>query len=55
MIKNIREEIKVVAKLTFEDKRLFEGTGKIMLSNGEIAYKKYLLQFRRIECPTLIF
>ena len=31
------EEIKVVAKLTFEDKRLFEGTGKIMLSNGEIA------------------
>ena len=31
------EEIKVVAKLTFEDKRLFEGTGKIMLSNGEVA------------------
>jgi len=31
------EEIKVVAILTFEDKRLFEGTGKIMLSNGEIA------------------
>jgi len=31
------EEIKVVAKLTFEDKKLFEGTGKIMLSNGDIA------------------
>jgi acyl-coenzyme A thioesterase PaaI-like protein len=31
------EEIKVVAKLTFEDKRLFEGTGKIMLSNGDVA------------------
>ena len=31
------EEIKVVAKLTYEDKRLFEGTGKIMLSNGEVA------------------
>jgi len=31
------EEIKVVAKLTFEDKRLFEGTGKIILSNGDIA------------------
>ena len=31
------EEIKVVAKLTFEDKRLFEGTGKIMLSDGKIA------------------
>ncbi|MBU4292532.1 MAG: hypothetical protein KJ770_00575 [Actinobacteria bacterium] len=37
MIKNIREEIKVVAKLTYEDKKLFGGTGKIMLSNGEIA------------------
>jgi len=31
------EEIKVVAKLTFEDKKLFEGTGKIVLSNGDIA------------------
>jgi acyl-coenzyme A thioesterase PaaI-like protein len=31
------EEIKVVAKLTDEDKRLFEGTGKIILSNGEVA------------------
>ena len=31
------EEIKVVAKLTFEDKKLFEGTGKIELSNGDIA------------------
>jgi len=31
------EEIKVVAKLTYEDKRLFRGTGKIMLSNGDVA------------------
>jgi acyl-coenzyme A thioesterase PaaI-like protein len=31
------EEIKVVAKLTDEDKRLFEGTGKIILPNGEVA------------------
>jgi len=46
------EEIKVVAKLTFEDKRLFEGTGKIMLSNGDIAATaqgKYLrLQIEKI-------
>jgi len=46
------EEIKVVAKLTFEDKRLFEGTGKILLSNGEIAATaegKYLrLQIEKI-------
>ena len=26
-----------MAKLTFEDKKLFEGTGKIVLSNGDIA------------------
>jgi acyl-coenzyme A thioesterase PaaI-like protein len=31
------EEVKVVARLTSQDKRLFEGTGKIILSNGEIA------------------
>jgi acyl-coenzyme A thioesterase PaaI-like protein len=31
------EEIKVVAKLTDEDKRLFEGTGKIILTSGEVA------------------
>ncbi len=31
------EEIKVVAKLTYEDKRLFGGTGKIILPNGDIA------------------
>ncbi len=31
------EEIKVVAKLTYEDKRLFGGTGKIILSSGEVA------------------
>jgi len=31
------EEIKVVAKLTFEDKRLFGGTGKIVLPGGEVA------------------
>jgi len=46
------EEIKVVAKLTFEDKRLFEGTGKIMLSNGDVAATaegKYLrLQIEKI-------
>jgi uncharacterized protein (TIGR00369 family) len=38
------EEIKVVAKLV-EDKRVFKGTGKIILSNGEIAVEaegKYL-------------
>lgn len=38
------EEIKVVAKL-IEDKRVFKGTGKIILSNGEIAAEaegKYL-------------
>jgi uncharacterized protein (TIGR00369 family) len=38
------EEIKVVAKL-IEDKRVFRGTGKIILSNGEIAAEaegKYL-------------
>jgi len=31
------KEINVVAKLIYEDKRLFRGTGKIVLSNGEIA------------------
>lgn len=31
------EEIKVVAKLTYENKRMFGGTGKIMLLNGDIA------------------
>lgn len=31
------EEIKVVAKLTDEDKRLFRGTGKIILPGGEVA------------------
>ena len=38
------EEIKVVAKL-IEDKRVFKGTGKIILSNGDIAAEaegKYL-------------
>ena len=46
------EEIKVVAKLTYEDKRLFGGTGKILLFNGEIAATaegKYLrLQIEKI-------
>ena len=46
------EEIKIVAKLTYEDKRLFGGTGKIMLSNGEraaTAEGKYLrLQIEKI-------
>ena len=46
------EEIKVVAKLTYEDKRLFRGTGKIMLSNGDVAATaegKYLrLQIEKI-------
>ena len=46
------EEIKVVAKLTYEDKRLFGGTGKIMLSNGDLAATaegKYLrLQIEKI-------
>ncbi len=40
----INEEIKVVAKL-IEDKRIFRGTGKIILANGEIAAEaegKYL-------------
>jgi len=32
----LHDEIKVVAKLV-EDKRIFKGTGKIILSNGEIA------------------
>ena len=46
------EEIKVVAKLTYEDKRLFGGTGKILLFNGVIAATaegKYLrLQIEKI-------
>ena len=46
------EEIKVVAKLTYEDKRLFGGTGKIVLSNGDVAATaegKYLkLQIEKI-------
>lgn len=33
----LNEEIKVVAKLTEEDKRLFKGTGEIILPNGEVA------------------
>ena len=31
------EVIKVTAKLSFEEKRLFGGTGRIILSNGDIA------------------
>jgi acyl-coenzyme A thioesterase PaaI-like protein len=46
------EEIKVVAKLTYEDKRLFGGTGIIVLSNGDVAATaegKYLrLQIEKI-------
>ena len=40
----LNEEIKVVAKL-IEDNRVFKGTGKIILANGEIAVEaegKYL-------------
>jgi len=33
----LEEELKVVAKLTEDNKRIFRGTGKIVLTNGEVA------------------
>ena len=41
----LNEELKVVGRITSEGSRMFEGTGEIYLSNGDIAvtaYGKYL-------------
>lgn len=41
----LNEELKVIGRITSENSRFFEGTGEIVLSNGDIAvtaYGKYL-------------
>lgn len=41
----LNEELKVVGRITKDTKRIFEGTGEIMLPNGDIAvtaYGKYI-------------
>lgn len=41
----LKEELKVIGRITSENSRMFEGTGEIILSNGEVAataYGKYL-------------
>ena len=41
----LNEELRVVGRITRDSSRLFEGTGEILLSNGEIAvtgYGKYM-------------
>jgi acyl-coenzyme A thioesterase PaaI-like protein len=41
----LNEELKVIARITSESSRLFEGSGELILSNGEtgaIAHGKYL-------------
>mgnify|MGYP000339066010 CR=1 FL=1 len=41
----LNEELKVIGRITSENSRIFEGTGEIILSNGDVAvtaYGKYL-------------
>jgi uncharacterized protein (TIGR00369 family) len=41
----LNEELRVVGRITRDSKRLFEGTGEILLANGDIAvtaYGKYI-------------
>jgi len=38
---NVKEEIKVTGRITREEKNIFEGTGEIILKDGEIAARAY--------------
>jgi uncharacterized protein (TIGR00369 family) len=38
---SVNEEIKVISRITKEEKDIFEGTGEIILQDGEIAAKAY--------------
>jgi acyl-CoA thioesterase FadM len=37
----LNEELRVVGRITKDSKRLFEGSGEILLANGDIAVKAY--------------
>lgn len=37
----LNEELKVVGRITLDRKRIFEGTGEILLSNGDVAVSAY--------------
>jgi uncharacterized protein (TIGR00369 family) len=37
----LNEELRVVGRITKDSKRLFEGSGELLLANGEVAVKAY--------------
>jgi len=54
----INEELRVVGRITSETSRTFEGTGELLLANGEVAatgYGKYLrMPLNKISDLTLL-
>ncbi|NLK72655.1 MAG: PaaI family thioesterase [Clostridiales bacterium] len=43
---SLNEELRVVGRITSERKRIFEGTGEILLPNGEVAVSAYGKYFK---------